>query len=442
MTVDAQYLQQLVETPSEHLNVELKGWLDLTGNGHRGTLAKALIALANHGGGVAVIGFDDHGNPAENRPDNLGPYDQDAINDVLDRFADPAFHCNVQNVTREADGLEYPVILVPGGHKIPIRSRRGSPDNEIQADRYYVRRPGPASEMPQGGHEWDELIRRCVRNSIDEIAALVRDVLEGRAPRADAPPNAAERLAHWDGDSVARWGELIDEFPAGSPSRMPHGNYRVAAVVEGLSLDLHRLRAVVRRAEQQLTFLPPWEWYTRDGIAPYIFGETIECHIAERPTHAGAVYSNFWRVSATGELFVIRGYDEDMLEQARRPVVPGTAFDLTLPILRIGECLLFIQRFAVEADTADSTVSVRCEWTGLNGRRLTVLNPRRHVYRDHTSHSDDYSTTITVPVERISGALPEIVRELVNPLYALFDFYQPPAEIYAEELGRMQRREL
>jgi len=442
MAIDAQNLQQLVEAPSERLDVELKGWLDLSGSGHRGALAKALIALANHGGGVVVIGFDDHGDPAENRPDSLASYGQDAINDVLDRFADPAFHCNVQKVAREADGLEYPVILVPGGHKVPIRSRRGSPDNEIQANRYYVRRPGPASEMPQGGHEWDELIRRCVRNNTDEIASLVRDVLEGRAPRADAPPDASARLTQLDADSVARWMELIDGFPADSHVRMPHGHYRVSAVIEGLNLDLPRLRDVMNRAEQHLTGWPPWWWPTREGIAPRVVGNTIECHIANQEVLADAAHSDYWRVLTSGELFLIRGHAEDSLEQRGRAVAPGTLFDFTLPIWRIGECLLFIQRFAAESDAADSTVSVCCDWTGLSGRRLTVLGPRRHIFRDYRSHSDNYSATITVPVERISGALPEIVRELVDPLYALFDFFQPPVEAYAEELGRMQRREL
>lgn len=442
MAIDAQNLQQLVEAPSERLDVEMKGWLDLTNNGQRGTLAKALIALANHGGGVAIIGFDTDGNPAQNRPENLAPYTQDAVNDVLDRFADPGFHCTVQLVKREADGLEYPVILVPGGHKVPVRSKRGSPGNEIQADRYYIRRPGPASEMPQGGHEWDELIRRCVRNNTDEIASLVRDVLEGRAPKADAPPGAAARLAQWETDSVARWMELVNQFPADSHVRMPSGHYRVAAVVEGVNLDVPRLREVMNRAEQHLTGWPPWWWPTREGIAPYVSGNTIECHIAEQAVHADAAHSDFWRVSTTGELFLIRGYTEDSLEQERRPVTPGTVFDLTLPIWRIGECLLFIQRFAMEADAEDSTVLVRCEWTGLQGRTLTALSGRRWLFDDHTSHSDGYTAMITIPVERISAALPEIVRDLVNPLYALFDFFQPPAAMYAEELGRMQRREL
>lgn len=442
MAIDAQNLQQLLETPSERLDVELKGWLDLAETGHRGTLAKGLIALANHGGGIAIIGFDTDGNPAQNRPDNLAPYGQDAVNDILDRFADPGFHCTVQMATRETDGLEYPVILVPGGHKIPIRSRRGSAGNEIQADRYYIRRPGPASEMPQGGHEWDELIRRCVRNNTDEIASLVRDVLEGRAPKADAAPDAAARLTQWDTDSVARWAELIAEFPADSYVRMLRGHYRVAAVIEGVNLDLPRLREVMNRAEQHLTGWPPWWWPTRQGIAPYMHGNTIECHIAEQDVRTDAAHSDFWRVSTTGELFLIRGYAEDSLEHDRhQPVAPGTVLDLTLPVWRIGECLLFIQRFAVEADAEDSTVSVCSEWTGLQGRTLTVLSGRRWLFDDHASRSDVYTATMTIPVERISGALPEIVRDLVGPLYALFDFFQPPAAMYAQELGRMQRRQ-
>jgi hypothetical protein len=443
VTIDVQNLNQLLEAPNESLDVELKGWLDLTDNGQRGILAKGLIALANHGGGVAVIGFDTNGNPSDDRPTSLASYSQDAINDVLDRFSDPAFHCTVQLVTRSANGLEYPVILVPGGHKVPIRSKRGSPRNEIQADKYYVRRPGPASEMPQGGHEWDELIRRCVRNSSDEIASLVRDVLEGRAPRADAPPDTANRLVQWDTDSVARWSELINEFPVDSHVRMPRGHYRVAAVVEGVNLDLPQVREAINRAQQHLTGWPPWWWPTRQGIAPYIHGNTIECHIAEHGMLQNAAHSDFWRVSVDGELFLIRGYIEDTLENAQRqPVEPGAVFDLTLPIWHIGECLLFIQRFASESDAEGSTVSVRCEWTGLQGRALTVLSGRRFLFDDHRSRSNDYAAATIIPVERISGSLPEIVRDLVNPLYALFDFFQPPANIFSEEIGRMLRREL
>lgn len=112
MVIDKQNLWQLLEAPQEGLDVELKTWLDLAEKGHRGTLAKALIALANHGGGVAIIGFDSRGHPAKDRPDDLAAYSQDAVNDILDRFADPCFHCTVHMVRRNVDGLDYPVLLV------------------------------------------------------------------------------------------------------------------------------------------------------------------------------------------------------------------------------------------------------------------------------------------------------------------------------------------
>ena len=54
-------LQPLISEPREDLGVEYKDWLDLTTNEHKATLAKAAIALANHGGGFIVIGFAEQG---------------------------------------------------------------------------------------------------------------------------------------------------------------------------------------------------------------------------------------------------------------------------------------------------------------------------------------------------------------------------------------------
>ena len=442
MVNDIQDLRRLLEAPNERLDVELKTWLDLKAKGHRGTLAKALIALANHGGGKVIIGFDDsNGNPAQGRPQKLSSYSQDTVNDILDRFADPCFHCTVQMVTRDDDGLEYPIISVPGGHKVPIRSKRGSPGNEIQADRYYIRRSGPASETPKGGHEWGELILRCVRNNTDEIVSLVRDVLEGRVPKADAAADTADRIARWEKNSISRWSELINKFTPESHVRMPHGHYRVAAVIEGIDLDILRLREVMRRAEQSLTGWPPWMWPAREGNKPRPHENTIECHITEGQYHADAADSDFWRASTTGQLFIVRGYPEDSPKRVRQP--PGTVFDLTYPIWKIGECLLFIQRFATEAGAAESTVSVCCQWSGLEGRMLAALfNPRRDLFRDYRSSTNKRASKTIVPVAKISGALPEIVRDLVSPLYELFDFFHPPDDIYAKELARMQGREL
>ncbi|MFT3907010.1 MAG: hypothetical protein QM718_11945 [Steroidobacteraceae bacterium] len=151
---------------------------------------------------------------------------------------------------------------------------------------------------------------------------------------------------------------------------------------------------------------------------------TIECHIGDRDNDAA--HADFWRVSDHGELFLVRGYVEDtMANERQRADQPGTVFDLTLPVWRVGECLLFIERLANALGAGDSTVSVRVEWTGLHGRELT----ERQVSR------------ATVEVSAIASSLVEIVSGLTSPIFSLFDFFQPPLRLVSEELGRMQRRE-
>jgi hypothetical protein len=53
----------------------------------------------------------------------LDAYLQDRINDVVDRFADPGFHCAVHHVVRASDSLTYPVIVVT---------------SSLGSDRYFV----------------------------------------------------------------------------------------------------------------------------------------------------------------------------------------------------------------------------------------------------------------------------------------------------------------
>ncbi|HZF27236.1 MAG TPA: RNA-binding domain-containing protein [Steroidobacteraceae bacterium] len=439
MALDAQ-LQELLREPRERLDVELKGWLNLTDNGHRGVLAKALIAIANHGGGFVLIGFEDDGTTSPNRPADLSLYSQDTINDTIDRYADPVFHCNVHHVARAADGLAYPVISVPGGHKVPIRSRRSSPANEIQQDRYYIRRPGPASEPPNGGHEWTELIRRCVRNDAESIASLVRDVVAGRAPKAEVQEDSPARLERWADDSFRRWVQLIAGLQRDHPSRMPHGHYRVYYLVDGLErpLLIQQLRDALRNVEQRITGWPPWWWAQPDEIAPHVHENTIECHMGRATNFNDAAHADFWRASVSGELFLIRGYIEDT---GHGGIQPGTTLDLTIPIWRVAECLLHAHRFALAIGAEQRSIVFGTAWSGLQGRTLASVEGRRPIFPGaHRAHTDSFSSMTSVPASRIPGALPEITRDLIGQLYALFDFFEPPDAMYAEEIDRMLGR--
>ena len=66
-----QRLADLLVAPREDLDCEIKNWLDLESGDAKATFAKAVIALANHGGG------------APNRPATLDGYNQDLINGIV-----------------------------------------------------------------------------------------------------------------------------------------------------------------------------------------------------------------------------------------------------------------------------------------------------------------------------------------------------------------------
>jgi len=78
-------------------------------------------------------------------------------------------------------------------------------------------------------------------------------------------------------------------------------------------------------------------------------------------------------------------------------------------------------------------------WTGLAGRELVTFgNPNRWIFDGHTAHDDQYETSISFPAARVDDNLPELVGQLVRPLYQRFDFFELPGNLVAEELARMR----
>jgi len=108
-------------------------------------------------------------------------------------------------------------------------------------------------------------------------------------------------------------------------------------------------------------------------------------------------------------------------------------------VWRIGECLLYVTRFAAVVGAENASAAIRCHWTGLRGRHLTSLGGDRFMFEERITPSNGCSTSITTPADRITTALPEIVRELVEPLFVLFEFFRPDDEFYTVELDRLQQ---
>lgn len=440
MDISPGRLRDLLVNPREALDFEVKNWLDLrNSNDDKATFAKAILALANHGGGFIALGLfetDAGVEEAEGRPATLDGYSQDLINGIVQNYCDPPFHCAVHIVANPAGAL-FPIVIVPGGHRVPVRARRAGPNgNTVQNNAIYIRKPGPRSEMPQSAQDWDDLLARCLRNRRDDMFDQIRDLITGAVPQVEQPPEPA-RLDEWITTSRQRWTELTANLPQGAGPRMPHGHCCFAYEVSG---DLKQIvpaqiPEVLRRSVVRHTGWPLFLYPTRDDIEPYLIDSTVECWLGGDPQRAPeAAYADFWRIHREGLAFHQRGYQEDCSERWR----PASAFDITLPVWRTGEALLHARNLATNFFEGPTTIKFVAVYEGLAGRSLVSLNNSRFVWGAYTARQDSITLKTNIDTQAIETNLPEVVHPLLAPLYALFNFYNLPMQLVAEELARMR----
>jgi hypothetical protein len=118
-------LVQLLVLPNESMSLEYKSWLNLTENHGRATLGKGAIALANHYGGIIVLGMradNVQGGSLESqpRPAGLRRYSQDDINAAINRYSDPDFHFELMFAVHPETRTEHPPT--PQGRRLDRRS--------------------------------------------------------------------------------------------------------------------------------------------------------------------------------------------------------------------------------------------------------------------------------------------------------------------------------
>ena len=297
-------LLPLIREPREDLAVEYKAWLDLSQEKGKATLAKACIALANHGGGFLVLGFEEKGDSLKSipRPDHYSEITQDAINSVIRRYADPAFHCQLHVIPHPATGVDHPVIAVPNDLSVPVVSKRAC-QVTIQQHRCYIRKPGPRSEEPQTAEEWRTLLRRCVQANREDMLSAIRAIVLGNTKTEIETPDSTEEFERFRVASFGRWRELAKNLSSDSPERFPRGYYQVSIQPVGAS-PTDTLRVLKDRLSHarriKLTgwdpFLDmnqePWRLRSIDGHIEAWLGQRIGENIPRE-----SMYSDYWCAS-------------------------------------------------------------------------------------------------------------------------------------------------
>ena len=423
-------LQALLSYPREDIGVEYKDWLDLTAEAGRATLAKAAIALANHGGGYVVLGFRDAHQttlqPSPQDPD-LPQITQDNVNTAVGRYTDPPLHCQLFVVQEPQTSVSYPVIRVPASD-VPVMASRDQNTAGVGQHKIYIRRPGPKSEEPQNAAEWRTLLDRCVWARRQYILDAIRDIVLGVETGEVAQDLEASLSAYCD-QAFQRWQKLTEQEPSDSALRFPHGFYEIGLGLIG-AVPTESLTVLKEGLEQaQRIKLHGWpifldmsgvEWWE-----PHVSEGLIEAWMGHRNSGVGPDGpGDFWCVSPKGELYTIVGYSEDADRWGPQRYEPGKVLYGDIPIIKLAEGLLFVNRLAKHFEGVQQ-IGVRCRFTGLDGRGLIWVDSWEFDFRDRGPVCYDPEVCLTGQVRpnQIEDNLPEAVQGMLKPLYERFAFF-------------------
>lgn len=254
-------------------------------------------------------------------------------------------------------------------------------------------------------------------------------------------PDVSERLSAWIDACTYRWQEVTKHLPEDAAPRFPKGHYQLAYSILGNFPEptLPQLRELLTRAESHSTGWPLFLMPYNAEEGPYPVDGAIEANLGaswkeSRQHFLGPSHQDFWRVSPAGQAFSTRGFQEDEAERGGNLVL-----DLTIPIWRVGEGLLHAQRLSQALEAEDADILFRVIYTGLKGRTLTSLSGNRVVFRKRTSQQERFENEVTVQAATVNDLLPEIVLQLLEPLYASFDFFELSDVLVQEELRRMRK---
>jgi len=142
----------------------------------------------------------------------------------------------------------------------------------------------------------------------------------------------------------------------------------------------------------------------------------------------------------SGRMFLIRGYQED----AQETFPPGTIFDPTLAIWRLGEAFLHAAHLAAllkrEKDGA-ITVRLRAYYCGLKGRVLKAwANPLADLLVEgQPARSDEAILESVVPATDVEKNLAAQVFPLVASLYGRFGVTGLSIARVQAEIDRLQK---
>jgi hypothetical protein len=423
---DSDDLSELVDAPNERLSVEYKAAIDFSDRIAKAKLAKHIAALANHGGGHIVVGFDDDLKPTAELPPVFG---RDDVASVVKVYLDPTFQCDIR-LARSSAGRDYPVIVVPAHGAAPICAKANGPDSDgkiqgVRRGAYYIRKAGPESEAIATSAEWAPVIRRCALFERASILGALDLALRGRG--TDGEEMAATRLERWHLAAAKAYAASIQEH--GAPveqlgARYFQFSYSIDPSEGGPPHD--ELLEVLEQTEQAVDREVHTGWplliVIRDrGGATFRTAadvddgqlEFLETNFIREGSKVQA--TDLWRVSASGLVTVMRGYLEDSASGQRSGFRPGVDISPLWLAKNLAEIVTHARVFARSFPNS-ARVFFRCEWLGLQGRIASDPHRGRWFGLGHPAADDRRLVTRAFSIGEMVASPQDVIYELAGPV--------------------------
>jgi hypothetical protein len=167
----------------------------------------------------------------------------------------------------------------------------------------------------------------------------------------------------------------------------------------------------------------------RDGVRPYPTGTGVRAEVSFARSPDESSY-DYWELLTNGDFLTVQSLFED-----QRGWPTGMFFDTR--IQRITECFLYCGRLYDRLGVnPDHTISFTIRHGGLNGRILTAATPGRSLSSEPECKVDESSTTVNFRLTDIDVELIDLVMQVAEPLFQLFDFQSIGREDYEQIVDR------
>jgi TIR domain len=146
---------------------------------------------------------------------------------------------------------------------------------------------------------------------------------------------------------------------------------------------------------------------------------------------------DYWALRSSGDFYLLRSLLEDLRE-------PGSNFiSHDTRIWQTAEALMYCRNlYTALGLAAGQEVDIQTTYRGMSGRKIVHSGPEDRIlypFLKGPSHEDTAEGQSSFEHPASNERITETTQALLEPLFAIFDFFQPSADVYKKFAGRFLR---